>query len=286
MDIAQFKAAAIGAFCASMLPACVVTDNAYFVKPDGSPATLAGLAELAQLPPATQALTLGVTFKSAGKVSPTASDSLYQSVCGGLKAKGPWEIRRIGRAGDDFAAQIAAVKPVPLNTATTKTATTATSPVAKMLPRILVLVENSPDTSAATTASYVLSGMTYGGARVHKPTDRYDVTIAYRDADGIERIYHGHQDLVFATGSKIFGRDPSPGEGYKRYDSSVAAFNGIVDNSVNGTRRGKVTVGAAHPEPTPATPTPAPAARPLEVRKQDLAPRQKAGIRLLATDEK
>jgi hypothetical protein len=116
-------------------------------------------------------------------------------------------------------------------------------------PQVLVLVEDRPDTSASTQVSYLMSGMTYGTAQVHKPTDRYDVTIAYRDADGVEHVYKGHQDLIFATGSKLFGRDPSPGPGYKRYESSLAAFNGVVDNSVNGTRHGKVTVGEAVVEP-------------------------------------
>ena len=56
------------------LGACTVTDNAYFVKPDDSPATVAGIAELAELPPDTQVLQLGVTFKSDGKLQPSATD--------------------------------------------------------------------------------------------------------------------------------------------------------------------------------------------------------------------
>ncbi len=248
------------------LGACTVTDNAYFVKPDDSPATVAGIAELAELPPDTQVLQLGVTFKSDGKLQPSATDALYQSFRKGLQAKGPWDVQRLGRRSDDFSAQIAATNAVPLTTTSYKT---MAAPSARQPPRVLVLIENHPDLSTATAAKYFVSGMTYGGARVHKPTDRYDVTIAYRDPDGVERIYRGHQDLVFATGSKLFGTDPSPGPEYKRFSSSVAAFDGVVDNSVNGVRHGKVTVGAPQAAPAAGASQPQAQKKSVAVRSTD-----------------
>jgi len=247
MKIVRLQQAAT-IFGLSTLSACTISDNGYFVKADSSPGTLAGVAELAQLPVTTPSLSLGATFKSNGKVSRSASDVLYETFCAELKARGHWQVNRIGNAGEDFTPEIAAA-----DTADTEAAAPAeSSPAAqKVEPQLLVLVEDRPDTSAATEASYLMSGITYGADQVHKPTDRYDVTIAYRDDEGVERVYKGHQDLIFATGSKLFGRDPSPGPGYKRYESSLAAFNGVVDNSVNGTRHGKVTVGEAVVEPAP-----------------------------------
>lgn len=249
MKIIRLQQAAFTLFCVGTLSACTISDNGYFVKADGSPATLAGVAELAQLPPTTPVLSLGATFKTNGKVSRAASDTLYESFCTELKARGHWQVNRVGNAGEDFTTQIVAADANSADVAAPEES--APSPQ-KVEPQLLVLVEDRPDTSAATRASYLVSGMTYGTAQVHKPTDRYDVTIAYRDADGVERVYKGHQDLIFATGSKLFGRDPSPGPGYKRYESSLAAFNGVVDNSVNGTRHGKVTVGEAMVEPAAA----------------------------------
>ena len=95
--------------------------------------------------------------------------------------------------------------------------------------------------------------MTFGAYSLLKPTDRYDVTIAYRDAEGTVRVYRSHQDLYFFTGSKVFGSDTSGLAGMKHYATPESAFSGIVDNSVNGTRHGTVTAG----QPRFETPAPA-----------------------------
>lgn len=243
-----FRCTAVTA--ALLLSACGMQDS-YYVKTDNSPDVLVGVAHL--LPPAhpPAPIDVGVTFKSDGKILAQASDTLYQTVCDGLGAKGRWTPHRLGKAGDDFAQQIRAIITAPAGSLPTITDQ----------PRFLMLVENSPDLSGATKKDYFLSGMTFGTYSMTKPTDRYDVTIAYRDAQGLERIYRSHQDLYLAVGSKYIARDPQTFEGMKEYKSPQAAFDGIVDNSVNGTRHGTVKAGmpqfdtpAKQAAPQPATP--------------------------------
>jgi hypothetical protein len=105
---------------------------------------------------------------------------------------------------------------------------------------------------------YFVSGVTFGAYSLNKPTDRYEVTVAYRDPQGQERVYHSHQDLLFSTGSKVFGRDEHDLEGLQRYSDIQAAFNGVVNNSVYGTRRGTITAGMPRFD-TPTTPAASPA---------------------------
>ena len=203
-------------------------------------------------------LNLGVTFKSAGKVSPSAADTLYQSVSDGLRAKGQWEVHRLGRASDDFTPVIAAV-------IQSRAASAAPNPsVSSAMQRLLVLVENAPDLSAGTEVNYFLSGMTFGIHSLHKPTDRYDVTIAYRDAKGMDHVYRSHQDLLFSTGSKLFGSDDRSLAGLKHFDTPLAAFNTIVNNSVNGTQKRVITVGRPQPSQSGQA---ASAARPIQPGK-------------------
>ncbi len=223
------------ALLGAVLSACTV-DRHYYVKTDGSPDVLAGVAQM--LPPdkPPEPIALGVTFKSAGRVAPAAADTLFQSVSAGLRAKGQWEVHRLGRSSDDFAPVIAAIAqsrppaPVPVRGA-------------EAMQRLLVLVENAPDLSMGTSINYFLSGMTFGLHSLQQPTDRYDFTIAYRDAQGVDHLYRSHQDLVLATSSKTLGADARPAAGLKHYDSPLEAFNGIVSNSVNGAQKKTITVG-------------------------------------------
>ncbi len=235
MDKSGIRMAACIALSAAALTACTI-DKRYYIKTDGSPDVLHGVAQLAAAPSPIP-LDLGVTFKSDGRIVPKASDLLYQSVCDGLSARGEWDVHRIGKPGDDFAPLIAAVIHARAGTAVPRHVDTAQ--------RMLVLVQNAPDLSSGTKIKYFLSGMSYGLHRVHEATDRYDVTIAYRDAAGIDHVYHSHQDLLFGTSNKLL----SPAvdhdlDGLKPYDTALAAFRGIVDNSVNGTQqRGVISVG-------------------------------------------
>jgi hypothetical protein len=215
-----------------LLSACGMENN-YYVKTDNSPDVLVGVAHMVPPPHPPAPLDVGVTFKSSGKILPLASDTLYQTVHDGLSSKGRWDVHRIGQPGDDVAGQIRAII----------TAAAGSLPTVTGKARLLMLVENSPDLSGSTKKDYFLSGMTFGTYSMTKPTDRYDVTIAYRDAQGLERIYRSHQDLYFAVGSKYIARDDHDLEGLKAYKSAEAAFGIVVDNSVNGTRHGTVTAG-------------------------------------------
>ena len=245
INAAKFRMLACTALSTAALSACGM-DNRYYVKTDGSPDVLGGVAHLAAPAKLPAPLNLGVTFKSAGKVSPTAADTLYQSVSDGLRAKGQWEVHRLGRASDDFTPVIAAV-------IQSRAGSAALNPsVSDAMQRLLVLVENAPDLSAGTEVNYFLSGMTFGLHSLHKPTDRYDVTIAYRDAQGMDHIYRSHQDLLFSTGSKLFGSDDHALAGLKHYDTPLAAFNTIVNNSVNGTQKRVIIVG--RPQPSQSAP--------------------------------
>lgn len=223
-------------------------DNKYYVRTDGSSDVLTGVAHM--LPPRNPpaALDLGVTFKSAGRVSPGASDSLYQMVRGGLESKGRWDVHRLGRPADDFGALIQAIVK----------ARAGALPAQPGRPRLLMLVENSPDLSLATRRDYFFSGFTLGAVSQSKPTDRYDVTIAYRDPEGVEKVYRNHQEMYLTTGSKIFGPGTPGQPGMKAYASLDDAFGGIVDNAVNGSRKGTVTAGKPQLD-TGAAPVPAPA---------------------------
>jgi len=240
INTAKLRMLACTALAAAALTACGM-DNRYYVKTDGSPDVLGGVMHLAAPARLPAPLNVGVTFKSAGKVSPSAADTLYQSVSDGLRAKGQWEVHRLGRASDDFAPVIAAV-------IQSRAGSAAPNPsVSNAMQRLLVLVENAPDLSAGTEVNYFLSGMTFGMHSLHKPTDRYDVTIAYRDAKGIDHVYRSHQDLLFSTGSKLFGSDDRSLAGLKHFDTPLAAFNTIVNNSVNGTQKRVITVGRPQP---------------------------------------
>jgi hypothetical protein len=231
-------------------------DNRYYVKTDGSTDVLTGVAHM--LPPRSPPapLDVGVTFKSGGRIAPGASDTLYQTLRDGLTSKGRWDVHRIGGSGDDFSAVIQAIVK----------ARAGSLPAQAARPRLLMLVENAPDLSLATRRDFFFSGFTLGAITQSKPTDRYDVTIAYRDPQGVERIYRNHQDLYFTTGSKVFGPGVPAEPGLKPYTSVESAFGGIVGNSVNGVRHGTVTAGKPHLEAqaqTQATPArPAPAAAP------------------------
>lgn len=235
MNTATLKTLAGVALLGAGLSACTV-DRHYYVRTDGSPDVLGGVAHM--LPPdkPPEPIALGVTFKSAGKVAPAAADTLFQSVSAGLRAKGQWEVHRLGRSGDDFAPVIAAIEQ-------SRPAAAAPLPGTAAMQRLLVLVENAPDLSVGTSVNYFLSGMTFGLHSLQQPTDRYDFTIAYRDAQGVDHLYRSHQDLVLATSSKTFGADTRPVAGLKHFDSPLDAFNGIVSNSVNGAQKKTITVG-------------------------------------------
>ena len=236
MDKTKLCTLAGAAVAALAVSACGM-DNRYYVKTDGSPDVLGGVMHLGAPTTLPATLNVGVTFKSDGKVSPKAGDTLYQSVSEGLRAKGQWDVHRLGRPGDDFAPVIAAViQSRPVTALSNHSAADA-------MQRLLVLVENAPDLSAGTEVNYFLSGMTFGLHSLHKPTDRYDVTIAYRDAAGMNHVYRSHQDLLYSTNSKLFGSEDRSLVGLKHFDTSLAAFNTIVNNSVNGAQKRTITVG-------------------------------------------
>ena len=237
INTVKLRALACAVLATALVSACGM-DNRYYVKTDGSADVLGGVTHLAAPASLPAPLDVGVTFKSAGRILPGAADMLYQSVNEGLRAKGQWEVRRLGGSGDDFAPVIAAV----IQSRAGAGSVTNRSPTEAMQ-RLLVLVENTPDLSAGTTVNYFFSGMTFGLHSLHKATDRYDVTIAYRDASGMDHIYRSHQDLLFSTGSKLFGSDDGPLAGLRRFDTPLAAFDTIVDNSLNGTRKKVITVG-------------------------------------------
>lgn len=220
---------------AAALSACM--HNGYYVKTDQSVDVMTGLAHLQPPAQPSARLDLGVTFKAAGKVLSSASDALYRSVREGLRAKGRWDVRRVGAAGDDFSSEIAAAKPVSGDAMPPQWVE------ASQVPRVLVVVEDAPDYSTSTLVDYIVSGVSQGTYTVNKPVDRYDVTVSYRDGYGIDHLYHSHQDLVYATGSKLFGTDEQAVAGLKHYDTPLEAFNAIVDNSVNGARRTVINVG-------------------------------------------
>ncbi len=303
--------ARVRALCCILLPAAALSgcgmDQHYYVKTDGSADVLHGVIRAAPATPGPQRIDLGVTFKSSGEVSTYASDELYDSVSKGLRAKGKWELHRIGRAGDDFAPEIAAVMraqaaaavpapavspqapqqppaqlptqshpqspprahpqapvqhPPPSSPPLQAAAQAPPPPQALPSPppqpqRMLVLVENSPDLSTGTQMGYVVSGMTFGARSMSKPTDRYDVTIAYRDSTGADHVYHSHQDMLFVTRNKYLetGGD-SAVAGLKPYDNTDDAFDALVGNSVNGTQKGVVAVG--RPQLNQSTPPKAP----------------------------
>jgi hypothetical protein len=242
--MARLRTAAIQLALLGALGACGM-DNRYYVRTDGSDDVTAGIAQL-KPPAVTPApLDLGVTFKSAGQVRAQASDALFKSVSHGLSSKGQWEVHRIGGPDQDFAPVIAAVAAAAARPA-------AETPAAYGRPRLLVLVENAPDLSGNTRLNYFLSGMSFGTYAVQRPADRYDITIAYRDAHGKDSLYRSHQDLVVATGSRWFGTGEQSVAGSRRYDSPLAAFDNIVDNSVNGVRHATITTGQPQFE-TPAS---------------------------------
>ena len=227
-------AAVIAALAAIGLTGCM--DDTYYVKTDGSPDVTVGISHMNTAHTSTP-LELGVTFKSDGKVSADGSNYLFWSVHNGISQKGLWDVHRIGNSGDDFGPEVASIIHMPAGAALKPHAGTAPPP------RMLVLVEDSTDAASGTKVQYILSGMSQGTYGVNKVTDRYEVTITYRDPDGVQHVYHNHQDLLFSAGSKLFGHDPEGLQGMKSYQTAVAAFDAIVDNSVNGTRRGQVLIG-------------------------------------------
>ncbi len=200
------------------------TDNAFYVRPDASagiPIDTLGLDAAAL---GKQTLDVAVTFKSDGVVQPSSSDTLYQSIETGLKSSGIKRLHRSGGRQADVSREIAGLTPaIPVN---------AVEMCA--IPRLLVLVENHPDLRNGTEAKYFVSGMTFGAWSLSKPTDRYDITLAYRDPHGQARIYRGHQDLIFSTGSSVFGRDEEAVAGLRRFDDPLAAFGAAINNSIKG----------------------------------------------------
>ncbi len=255
--MARGLSAARIALATAALSACAV-NNHYYVKTDGSADVLAGITELTPpaRPPAP--IDLGVTFKSAGKVTRPATDALYQSVSQGLSAKGQWQVRRLGNSGDDFTPAIADV----IRALAAGTGAAAPVHAAATGPRrLLVLVENAPDQSFGTELNYFLSGMTFGLRSLHRPTDRYDATVAYRDAAGIDHVYRSHQDLIYAASSRLVDNEDQALEAIKpAYDSPSDAFNGIVTNTVSGARHRSISVGK--PQQSPAAPPATPSATP------------------------
>ncbi len=236
MKTAKLGLVATVALATAGLSACGM-DNRYYIKTDGSADVMGGVAHLAPPVKPPEPISLGVTFKSAGKVSPTGTDTLFQSVSTGLRAKGQWDVHRLGRASDDF---------TPVITAVIQSRPAAAAPsrsLSDAMQRLLVLVENAPDLSSGTEINYFISGMTFGLHSLHKPTDRYDITIAFRDAKGVDHVYRSHQDLLFSTGSKLFGSDDQSLAGLKQFDTPLAAFNTIVNNTVNGAQKHAVAVG-------------------------------------------
>jgi hypothetical protein len=203
------------------------TDNAFYVRPDsgaGIPIDLIGLSAAGLgLDP----LEVAATFKSDDAVQPQSSDTLYQSIETSLKSRGIERLHRYSPPQGDVSPEIAAI------TANAPTRTT---------PRLLVLVENHPDLSGRTAVKYFFSGMSLGAWSLNKPTDRYDITLAYRDAHGLAHVYHGHQDLIFSTGSTVFGRDRAAVAGLRRFGDPDAAFGAAMTNSVTGGP-GVVNVG-------------------------------------------
>lgn len=250
--------AAAGLLLLAALAGC--TDNAFYVRSDaavGLPAELAGL-EAAAL--AAQPLEVVVTFKSDGLVLRQASDALYDSIAASLRTRGIRNLRRFGLPGSDVSFDIAALDPAATGAAAPKDGdpVAATPSLPGRPPRLLVLVENHPDLSGGTRAEYFASGFTLGAWSLNKPTDRYDITMAYRDPQGQARVYRSHQDLIFSTGSSVFGRDQEAVAGLRRYEDPLAAFGGVVSNSVNGGP-GVITVGKPQfdtPKPTPAAANP------------------------------
>jgi len=199
------------------------TDNAFYVRSGdsaGIPIDTLGL-DAAALD--RQTLDVAVTFKSDGVVQPYSSDTLFRSVQAGLKSGGFERLHRWGGRQTDVSREIAAMTP-------------ADPGAVEMcaIPRLLVLVENHPDLRDGTEAKYFVSGMTFGAWSLSKPTDRYDITLAYRDAHGRTRVYRGHQDLIFSTGSTVFGRDEEAVAGLRRYDDPLAAFGAVMNNSIRG----------------------------------------------------
>jgi hypothetical protein len=165
-------------------------------------------------------LGLGVTYKTDGRVWPAASDSLYQSLSGSLGSRDGWNVRRVGGSGDDFAPVIAAI---------------AASTGAARVPsqHLLVLVENRTEHPATGRVANFLSGMPFGAYWADHASRRYDITIAYRDAAGPDRIRRVHQDLLFVSRSGLFG---------ERDGSSLQTFDRIVSSAIDDGRPGGVAL--------------------------------------------
>lgn len=229
---------------AASLAGCA--DNAYYLKAD---AAITIPTELGALDPSLlveHPLEVAATFKSDGVVQPQSSTTLYDSIASGLRSRGIYRMRRYAAPAGDVAFEIARLTPAPAEAAAKEEAPAvdpppkaAAAPV--YAPELLVLVENHPDLSRGTRARYFFSGLSMGSWSPNQPTDRYDVTIAYRDPQGRARIYHSHQELILSTGTTMFNRDDAGTAGLHRYDDPMAAFGGVVANSINGP--GLVTVG-------------------------------------------
>ncbi len=204
------------------------TDYAFYVRPDSGAAIPIDLIGLSAAGLGLDPLDLAATFKSDDAVQPQSSDTLYQSIQASLKSRGIERVHRYSPAQGDVSAEIAAMA--------------ANAPPARTTPRLLVLVENHPDLSGRTAVKYFFSGMSLGAWSLAKPTDRYNITLAYRDAHGLAHVYHGHQDLIFSTGSTVFGRDGEAVAGLRRFGDPDAAFSAAMTNSVTGGP-GVVTVG-------------------------------------------
>ncbi|MBV8063101.1 MAG: hypothetical protein JOY51_05870 [Nevskia sp.] len=231
--------------CCAILPLAALggcTDYAFYVKPDsgaGVPLDQIGLnaADLSAEP-----LEVAVTFKSDDMVQKQASDALYKSIKSSLKSRGIEHLHRSSSPQGDVSEEIAAL---------------AKAPPAAATPRLLVLVENHPDLSGNTAVKYFFSGVSLGAWSLNKPTDRYDITLAYRDAHGQAHLYHGHQELIFSTGSTLFGRDREAVAGLRRFDEPDAAFGAAMSNSLTG---GPGVVKVGQPDFAPPQAAAAPAA--------------------------
>jgi hypothetical protein len=248
---------------ATALAACA--DNAYYLKSEPGAGIAGDLAALDLSELAEHPLQVATTFKSDGKVDPEASTTLYRSIADGLRARGIYRVQRSAPAAGDAGIEIAVLgsqsAPNAAPAASAKPLDAEAIPVAPphVAPRLLVLVENHPDMSGGTQTKYFFSGFTMGAWSPNKATDRYDVTIAYRDPLGQAHIRHSHQDLILSTGTSLLDRDDHDlASQLRRYNDPLTAFGGVVSNSINGGP-GVITVGKPSPGQSGAAPTPPPA---------------------------
>ena len=178
-------------------------------------------APAASGPGTTAPLGVGVTFKTDGRIWAPGSDALYQSLNQSLGRGRGWDVRRLGRSGDDFAPAIAAIAAAP--PADPRTAASSQ--------RLLVLVENRNERPAMARVQQFLSSMPFGGWTAVQAPRHYDITIAYRDTAGPNHVRRVRQDLLFA------------GRTGPRQGGSLPAFDRIVGGFIDDSQRGVAVAG-------------------------------------------